>query len=527
MSRIVGRAVAAAGAVVVVFALLVALPVFGVRVAPLLVLLSGGVLLAAGSVVAGDGRHAARTTFRVSSNWIVAVLVGGVVIVGSRFVERRIDVTAAAVNTLAEESLTVARGLQRPVRVVAFVDGSGRAADELQALVGRYEAASAHVRLELRSTARAADLDVARETGLAELLSLGGPNVAVVPEGVVGSEGAASVVRLRFDAGMVDAEEQLTNALRRATTNSAPTRVYVVAGHGEPDVRDDGPVGLSRLRDALRPRNVELVGLPLSVVGSQIPDDARAVVVAPSTAPWAPGEDDALRAYVDAGGALLALLEPDASSAALVSLVAGRGVDVLPDVVVDDSPFHAMLGGADVVTGSTQMGHAITRSLRGALTHFPRAVAVGLSPVEGVVATPVVSTSAEARAPRVGATGPLPLVVAAEPAEPAGASAGAAGAAGAAGDHGRARGRVVVCADATFLQNASIGLGANRDLAQNLLLWLVQDEDHLVVRPHRRGGSLVFLTPTARETTAFVLLVVVPGVLGALGAAFSAARRAR
>ena len=519
MNRVLARAVAAAGAVMTGVALVVALPVFGPRPASLLVLILGGALLAAGSAAAGETRRAARKTFRGSWKWGVAVVIALASIGGSRFVERRIDVTKASVNTLSEESVAVARALPVTVRVVAFVEGAGRAGDELRALVGRYEALTDRVRLELRSAGRAADLDVARATGLAELLALGGPNVAVVP--VVddgGSIAAGSIVRIRFDAGLADAEEQLTNALRRATTASAPTRVYVIAGHGEPDVRDDGPAGLSRLRDALRARNVELVGLPLSVAGGRVPGDARAVVVPPSTTPWAPAEDEALVAYADAGGALLALLEPDLPPTALASLVARHGVDVLPDVIVDDGPFHAMLGGADVVTGTTQMAHAITRPLRGALTHFPRAMALGISPVDGVTTTPVVSSGAEARAPKVNATGPLPLVVVAETTTPS---------LPAAAGRGRRQGRVAVAADATFAQNGSIGLGANRDLAQNLVLWLVEDDDHIVVRPHQRGGSLVFLTPTGREALAFVLLVVVPGLLAAAGAAITAARRAR
>jgi hypothetical protein len=519
MRRVVARATAAAGSVVIGMAVVVALPIFGLRPAPLVALLLGGALLAVGSVASENATREAKKTFRYSLKWSVAVVVAVLSIGLSRFVERRIDVTNSAVNTLAEESLAVARSLPRPVRIVAFVEGNGRVADELKALIDRYSAVTDRVRLEVRSAERAADLDVARETGLAELLSLGGPNVAVVPvgEGRAPEQGGA-IVRLRFDTGLPDAEEQLTNALRQATTATGPSRAYVVAGHGEADLRDDGPAGLVRLRDALRARNVELVPFPLAVAGGRIPEDARAVVVLPSTTPWAPAEATALVDWVDAGGALWALLEPEGTPAWLASLVARHGVDVLPDVVVDDSPFHTMLGGADVVTGSTQLGHAITRPLRGALTHFPRAVGLGLSPVDGVTTTPIVSTGAEARVPKVNAQGPLPLIVAAEPTPEDAASPGA---------HSERRARVVVAADATFLQNGAMGLGANRDLAQNIALWLVHDDDHIVVRPHRRGGSLVFLTPTAREALAFALLVVVPGLVAAIGAAITAARRAR
>jgi hypothetical protein len=85
----------------------------------------------------------------------------------------------------------------------------------------------------------------------------------------------------------------------------------------------------------------------------------------------------------------------------------------------------------------------------------------------------------------------------------------------------------VIAADASFVQNGAVGLGANRDLAQAAVQWLVQDDAHIAVRPRQRGGSLVFLTPGQREALAFTLLVLLPALVGAAGAAVAAARRAR
>jgi hypothetical protein len=475
-------------------------------------------LLVAGALGAEGGHSSGRKTFRFLWKWIVALVVAALAVGGSRFVEFRIDVTRARTNTLAAESVAVVRSLKEPVRVVAFLEEGSRTATELVALVDRYS--SAHdrlaqaVQLELRSAKRGGDLELARALGLAEHLSLGGPNLAVVPAATNdASQDTRTPVRLRFDAGLPDAEEQLTNALRKATTTSAPTRVYVVAGHGEPDLRDDGPGGLSQLRDALRARHIELVPLPLAVVGGRIPDDAWAVVVLPSVAAWSLPEEAAVRSWLDADGALFLLLEPDQPHAAAAAWAARVGVDVLPDVVIDEGPFATLLGGADTVTGSTQLGHAVTRSLRGALTHFPRAVALGLAPITDVTTTPVVSTGPDARAPKLSASGPLPLLVAAERTTSSAKASSQA--------------RVIVGADATFLQNGALGLGANRDLALNAVQWLAQDDDHIAVRPRRRGGSLVLLTPSAREALAFVLLVLIPGVLLAVGSAITSYRRAR
>jgi hypothetical protein len=85
--------------------------------------------------------------------------------------------------------------------------------------------------------------------------------------------------------------------------------------------------------------------------------------------------------------------------------------------------------------------------------------------------------------------------------------------------------RAVIAADASFVENAGIGLGANRDLALNAILWLVKDESWIAVRPRAKTGALLFLTPSSREALAFALMFLIPVTLAALGAARAASRR--
>jgi hypothetical protein len=87
--------------------------------------------------------------------------------------------------------------------------------------------------------------------------------------------------------------------------------------------------------------------------------------------------------------------------------------------------------------------------------------------------------------------------------------------------------RVVVAGDSTFATNQGIRLGSNRDLAVNAVLWLVEREGEIAIRPRGRGGNLLLLTPTARERIAFVLLYGLPVVLLCAGLSISAIRRRR
>jgi hypothetical protein len=498
------RAIAAgllpAGLVLLGVGLVVGVPLFGATLPGLALVIVGGLLTAASALLptAIPSVTTSSPRRRVPPALLLAPLFAALAVVAGATVFTSVDVTSVGVNTLAEESVAVARGIAVDVDVIAFVDDE-RAFAELAPLVERYHRENPRLRLERRTMRRADDSDLARALGVAEHLALGGPNVVVRATG-------ATPVRLRFDAGLPDQEERLTNALRRATTTTT-VKLYVVAGHGEPELVDEGPAGLSRLKKALSDRGVELVPLPLARVGL-VPDDARGLVLVPGTVPLGDEEARVVDAAIARGTPLLLLVDPDRPQPRFSSWAAALGVDVVDDVIVDESPFSTMLGGADVASGQGQIGHAITRPLRGALTHFPRAGLLGLTPVDGLESTPIVQTGPEAISRRTGARGPLPLVVAVQ------------------GADGGAR-RSVVGADATFLENASAGQGANHDLAVNALLWIGAVDDSIAVRPRTRGGSLVFLTPGARTTLTFVVVVLVPGLLLALAAAWAAIRRAR
>ena len=494
-----GRVLVAIAFVIVAAAVVVALPLFGARPFALVPLLIGALLASIGGALVPGPAPWSRASFRKVSKWAVVVIVVAAGWMISYFINVQIDVTQMQVNTLADESLQVSRAVDVDVRIVSFLPEGERAAVELGALLARYTAVNGRVQAEPRSLRRAADIEVARGLGVAALLPLGGPNVVVIAA-------AGQPVSVRFDAGLPNQEEQITNALRQATTTKADVRAYVMAGHGEPALRDSGPLGFSRLREALQGRGIELVSLPLVVVGGHIPADARLLVVAPSSSPLSLAESEALTTFIDGGGNAVLLLEPDLPMPWQQAAAAKFGVTVLDDVIVDESPFSSLLGGADTATGSTQLGHAINRPLAGALTHFARATALTSAPMGEIESVAVISTGDEASAPKTNAHGPLPLVIAAD-------------------GHKKPLGRVVVVADCSFVQNAGIGLGANRDLAINSILWLAQDEAFITLRPRQKTGALIFLSPSSREALAFVLVFLIPVWFAAAARALSALRR--
>lgn len=514
----VARVVGVSGLVVAVTAATIGTAFFGVRTwltwVPLVGGLAAALLAGLSSLRAGTGasvdRVAARARALLVAECALALALAVVANAAALQAPVVVDVTASKRNTLAEASVQVARALKAPVTITATLDGADRAWVELQELVGRYQRESAQ-------------LTLVRVSPDAPAEALHEAKVVVSAASPVAG-GSERRQRLRFQAGAPDQEELLTKALRAVSLDSRP-RAYVLAGHGEPAVADDGPAGLRRFGQALVDEGLEVVPLPLSAVG-QIPDDAGLLVIPGSQAIPAP-EAALLHKHLDEGGRLLVLLEPFVD-AGLGSLLGSVGIQADDDVIVDPSAFAGLAGGAETATGVAYASHPVTQKLGGAMTHFARARSLSLNPGTPAEPQPLVQTGAEAfgemtrgemtRGPasldEADVAGPVTLALAAELPPAAGAP-------------GARAGRIVVFGDATFATNQGLGLGANQDLLLNASLWLLGRDEGIVVRPRGRGGNLLLLSPTARERLAFVLLYGLPVVLLCAGLSLSTLRRRR
>ncbi len=128
-------------------------------------------------------------------------------------------------------------------------------------------------------------------------------------------------------------------ALARAvarTLADRPTVVYLLTGHGE---RTFSGIGLSSMRtwaEILGRRGVDIQSLDLVTQGPSVPKDADAVWVVGPTAPLSPGEDEGLRAYLEEGGRMVLLVEPDGT---VPSFLEGVGITVPTGRVSDELQF--------------------------------------------------------------------------------------------------------------------------------------------------------------------------------------------
>jgi hypothetical protein len=243
------------------------------------------------------------------------------------------------------------------------------------------------------------------------------------------------------------------------------TAVCFLTGHGESDLADESPAGLSALAALLATRGYE--GRSLDLARGGVPAGCGAVVLAGPRTPLAAGELDALLAHVGGGGRLMVLASPLAAFdpnpltkewgiAFLGGLVVdpGRGRDGdVSDLVVEDLPAAGPLG---------RGVHRLAMPVSGAVV-----VAAATRP--GVTASPLALTSGEAfvesqpeatpRRDEADVTGPVAVAAAAQDVEDA--------------PGGRiVRARVVVTGGAAWATNQFLDDLGNRQFVLNALAWL-------------------------------------------------------
>jgi len=103
-------------------------------------------------------------------------------------------------------------------------------------------------------------------------------------------------------------EQEFTSALIRLS-NPGKRAVYFLIGHGEYNPDDAGDQSFSQAKAALTAKNYTVGTLNL-LATRVIPDDALALIVAGADKPVSQEEIDLIKAYLDAGGALVYLAEP-------------------------------------------------------------------------------------------------------------------------------------------------------------------------------------------------------------------------
>lgn len=438
------------------------------------------------------------------------------------------DVTATKRYTLSQQSIDIAKALDREVEVLAFFPTGSPDGQSFRNLMDQY---AQHTTL-LKTSYH----DPYSDPLLVQQMEI----TSTYGTAILRSGDNQQRLETEFD------EEAFTNALVKLTAD-VEHPVCFVTGHGEMEPDDDSAVGLSTIKGKLEGQNYTVKAITL-LEGAPKPADCKVVVLGSPRVDLLPGERDRLAQYVAAGGGLLVLIDPLLAPETAKDL-ARYGVKVGDDVVIEADPARQLQGGDPtfvVLDEASWDIHPITAKLRGmAFMRLARSVAkgdeipglnvqvlahaseqswgetnltdtsavpnpdagvdlVGNVPVAAVVE---VTDPAAIRTETAPAVAPTDLPVgtpAAEKAEPLPPASG---------------GKVVVFGDADFAGNQLVLNGMNNNLVLNTVAWMVGETEQISIRSNEGAKGKLTVTVATGLLAGIVALLVVPGlaVIGAVG----------
>ncbi len=300
-------------------------------------------------------------------------------------------------------------------------------------------------------------------------------------------------------------EVELTGALLRIS-KPAKKRIVFLEGHSERSLEDKERNGLSLAKEALSKQGYDIGTLSL-LKDAAVPDDTAVLVLAGPRNQVTPEEQSRIQTYVDKGGHLLLMVDPDTKTE-LDPLLAHYGLGLGPGVLVDLQDRLAQ-GDLTSLLVRTFTEHEITQDLTAAVL-FPLARHLTFDEQTGKDwdYVPLARTSPNSWAEtnmqgrvvslneKEDVKGPLPLAVALAPKK--------------APEEGKPRPAIVVVGNSTFATNAFFNFPGNTDFFLHTTGWLAEERDLISIVPKEPALRPFTPNPTQERTLLYIQVLFLP-----------------
>ena len=427
---------------------------------------------------------------------LVAIAAFAIAFLSTRFGFER-DLSQAGSASLSPASLAMLRSLDAPVEIVSYASVQGGLRAVIADFVDRYRRAKPDLRL--RFVDPEADPNAMRAAGISV-------------------DGELEIrYKERSERLKVLSETEFSNVLLRLSR----TRERIVAfleGEGERQPLGKANADLGQFVAVLADRGLRAVPLPLAHTGN-VPENTDLVVIANPRVELTPAMTAELIDYVDRGGNLLWLTEPD-EKAGLDALAKALSIRVLAGTVVDASGSAFGLDDPSFVALNKYPAHAITRGFL-LTTLLPQPAALAQLTDAQWDIKPILQSSDKSwnetgHLPKAGEAsekirqdadageipGPLDLAFALSRLSPR---------------PDRREQRIVVVGDGDFLSNSFLGNGGNREFGQRVFDWLLGDDDQITVPDRSAPDRALELSQAQLGVLSIVFLVALPLLLAATG----------
>ena len=397
-----------------------------------------------------------------------------------------IDMSANQRNSLAPESARLVAEIEYPLKATLFASPSNDARPLLEALFERY-----------------------RE--LQPLISFESLNPDLYPDLLRAND-------IRYDGEVLleyQGRSEKVSQVNEASVSSAIQRLLrrgerwlvFLEGHGERNPYSEANHDFSLFSRQLASSGytIETLNLTLS---TSIPKNTDILVLASPKVPLLPGEIELLVKYIDQGGNLLWLADPEQASDGLELLTDRLGIEFLPGIVVDPNSQLMGLDRADFALVSEYPRHPVTQNL-GSLSLFPQAQAITYHGGDDWHQQVLLSSDSRSWN-ETGSLkgdllrgddddeiqGPLKLALTLSRDREDDAETGEQ--------------RVAIVGDADFLANRYLGNGSNLGIGVNLINWLSLDDGLISISPRPAPDTRLELDKIEQLTIAIFFLIFLP-----------------
>ncbi|MGC1248604.1 MAG: Gldg family protein [Spirulinaceae cyanobacterium] len=318
-----------------------------------------------------------RNSIKAGTNALISTLAILIILGLINFVTVRygpkIDLTENKILTLAPQTEEILQKLDQPVQVVIF-DRQLHPSD--RSLLQDYQRQTSNFSYEL--------VDPQINLGLAKQFEYQSPGEVHL------SYGTKKQLVQTVNENTALSEASLSNAIERIQKDTTP-KIYFLQGHGELSL-ESGAGGLSQAVTSLDEKGYPAD--PLTLADSpDIPEDTTTVIVAGAQRPLFTEEVAALRKYLNNGGSLLLLLEPDAKTG-LDPLLKEWGVVLDNRLVIDASGSGRLIGlGPDTALVNNYGNHPITEDFGNGISLYRLARTIDSTEKPEIQATALLITN--------------------------------------------------------------------------------------------------------------------------------------
>ncbi len=248
-----------------------------------------------------------------------------------RISDIRLDVSFFRTTKAGESTSRIVQALDQPLTITTFFPPTNDVGAEVDRYFGSLKGLSPFFSLQR--------YDHALDPGKGRDLGVTGNGVIVFTRGTLRRQIGLplTIERAREDLRKLDA--QVNSTLMNITRPSR--RIYFTQGHGErvfePVDETDRRSTLSHLKQSLSDQGYDVLELSIAHgLGTDIPDDAEAVLAVGPTRAFLPEESATLLRFVkQRGGSLLLALDPEAKQSH-TELLEPLGVSFDPTILVND-----------------------------------------------------------------------------------------------------------------------------------------------------------------------------------------------